>query len=358
MTLDQLKLLKQLAQLGDVTFINKTREGLVKAICEMDSAALALILDDEVSYQETTKATYLNRLNEIFKQFRETDTNLIAYEGKCTSTECSINNVAGVSFVGNNSGNYHNLIIEQNENGSIKDIYNCHKFCTEKKVENILKTEFNIWIYTDEKINFYASPRYNDIKNKCISAVNELKKEKDLNGEVLMSKQEIKDWIYKYQSVYDSFELPPLFYKEEDIFYWIFCDVENIDKYLNFEEEAAKAITEFHKLNQIEEKEILHWLLNYEHFYYDLILLHPHIISENDISNGRAKLCKKLDTYFNIEILKNCIELQNILDKEYNTMLNKYSTLTEEEKEKQSPFDDNYDEMCSLKYHLKKSGIV
>lgn len=358
MNSDQLKLLQQLALLGDVTFINSTREGLINAISVMDSTALELILDDEVSYQDTTKIIFLERLNEIFNQFKETDTTLIAYEGKCFSDECPNKNTSGISFVGNNSGNYLNLIIEQNDNGCIKDIYNCHQFCTEKNVKDFMKTEFNIRIYKDEKVNFYPSSNYINIKNECISAVHELKKEKGLSGEVLITSQEIIDWINKYQPVYDSFVVPPLFFKQEDTFYWIYCDVKRIYEFLFLENEATQALIEYKNVNLNDEIEILKWLVKYEHFHYDLILLHPNTISENGIKTGREKLSNGLVTYFNINILKNCIALETILDKYYYGMLNKYTTETPAEKEIQAPFDDNFDEISSLKYHLEKRGII
>lgn len=53
MTPEQLKLMKQLAQLGDVTIVNGVVTNLVNAISGMDIKALKLILEDNISYQET-----------------------------------------------------------------------------------------------------------------------------------------------------------------------------------------------------------------------------------------------------------------------------------------------------------------
>ena len=357
MNSNQKKLLQQLALLGDVVIINKSKEALIKAISEMDSAALKLILDDEVNYQDTTKIIFLKKLNEIFIKFKETDTALIPHKGKCCSEKCNFN-AAGVSFIGNNSGNYLNLIIEQNNNGSIKDIYDCHKFCTDNDVKDLMKNEINITVYIDEQVNFNPSSHYLELKKECISAVNELKKEKVLLEVNLITKKEITNWFNKYQSLYQSFEVPPLFFKEEDTFYWIYCSVKSLFEFIILEEEAAQALNEYKKVDLNQEIQLLKWLVKYEQFHYDLILLHPDSISENGINTGVEKLHKELDTYYSIEIIKNCIDLENILDKHYYTMLNKYTTETDEEKEDQSPFDDNYDEMESLKYHLEKRGII
>jgi len=100
----------------------------------MNSKALKLILEDNVSYQDTTKTIFLEKLNEVFKEFKKEDNKLIAYQGKCNSNECSNKNKNGFSFVGNKSGRYINFIIEENENGTVKDLYTCSVFCTDENV--------------------------------------------------------------------------------------------------------------------------------------------------------------------------------------------------------------------------------
>ena len=112
MTPEQLKLIQQLAELGDVTVVKRGISGLINAISEMDIKALELILEDKVSYQDTTKTIFLQKLKEVFKDFQKEDNKLIPYEGKCKSDECSNKNKKGIAFVGNKSGRYINFIIE------------------------------------------------------------------------------------------------------------------------------------------------------------------------------------------------------------------------------------------------------
>ena len=50
MTPEQLKLIKQLAQLGDVTIVKRGTSSLIKAVSEMNSKALELILIVLVSF--------------------------------------------------------------------------------------------------------------------------------------------------------------------------------------------------------------------------------------------------------------------------------------------------------------------
>ena len=168
MNSEKLKLIQQLAKLGEVTLIKRGKRSLVKAISEMDSKGLELILEDDVSYQDTTKIIFLQKLKEVFKEFQREDNNLIPYEGKCNSDECSNKNKSGVAFVGNKSGRYINFIIEENEDGSVKDIYRCYDFCTNIKALDKNKRQLSISVYKDEKIDFKPTSSYTFSNSKSV----------------------------------------------------------------------------------------------------------------------------------------------------------------------------------------------
>jgi len=124
------------------------------------------------------------------------------------------------------------------------------------------------------------------------------------------------------------------------------------------EEEAAIALEEFKSVNLEEEIQLLKWLVKYEYLYYKLILLHPNIVSEESLKSGKIILYKDFNVYFKTEILQNCIDLQELIDNYYYEKLNKYNTLSNEDQEKEIPFDDAYEKTSSLKYHLEKRGII
>ena len=69
-------------------------------------------------------------------------------------------NKKGIAFVGNNSGNYINFIIEKNDNNTIKDIYDCYRFCTHKNIIDETKRQFNMQIYCDEKVKFIPTSNF------------------------------------------------------------------------------------------------------------------------------------------------------------------------------------------------------
>lgn len=351
MNLEKLKLLRQTFQLDEGTFVKTNKEGLVKAISEMDMVALEMILEDDLSYQDTSKKIFLKKLNEIFIEFKNEDNILIPYEGKCQSEECVNKNKYGIAFVGNKSKRYLNLLIEENENGKIRDIYSCYDFCTDQNTIDKSKRRFSITIYNDEKVDFIPNSTYTYLKNKCARAIYELQSITDR----LITKDELIEWVSKYEFLFSSFELPPLFYKVQNKFFNLYHDVNKIYEFLNLEEEATKAINEFKKVDIDDEPQLLKWLVKYEHFHYDLILLRHDSISEFALVNGKEKISKELNIYFNIEILRKCIDLENIIDKYYYAMIDKYNTETFEQNEIQI---DNCDKRYSLRNHLEKRGII
>ena len=354
MTPEQLKLLQQLSELGDVTIVKRSKTNLVSAISEMDIKALELILEDNVSYQDTTKTIFLEKLDEVFIEFKKEDNKLIDYQGKCNSNECSNKNKNGFSFVGNKSGRYINFIIEENEDGTLKDIYTCYDFCTAAKISNENKRKLDISVYKDEKVNFIPTSTYTNLKNKSISALNEINQFNDRE----ISKEEIITWIKKYEDVYNSLNWTNNFYKNHYSFYWTYYHINKIARFLKIENEAKTAIDEYKSIDICNEIDLLKWLVKYEHLYYELILLCANIVTEESIQTSKTLLHKDYTIYFKTNILQNCIELQKLIDKHYNEKLNKYNTLSPQEQENQIPFDDDYENTSSLKYHLEKRGII
>lgn len=354
MTPEQLKLIKQLAQLGDVTIVKRGTSSVINAISEMDSKAIELILEDNVSYQDTTKTIFLQKLKEVFKDFLKEDNKLIPYEGKCNSDECTNKNKKGIAFVGNKSGRYINFIIEENEDGSVKDIYTCFDFCTNENAVDKNKKQLSFTIYKDENVSFKPSKAYTFLNNKSISAINELKQ---LNN-TEFSKEQIITWIKDYEDIYNSMTWVNMFYKDHSPFYKYYQHIKKIYEFIKIEEEASFALEEFNSVNLNEEIQLLKWMVKFEHLQYDLILLHPNVVSEGSINSGTINLHQDFNIYFKTEILKNCIGLEELFDKYYYEKLNKYNTLSKEDQEKEIPFDEDYEKTSSLKNHLKIRGLI
>lgn len=354
MTPEQQKLIKLLAEIGDVTIIKRSVETLIEAISQMDSDALELILEDNVSYQDTTKTIFLKKLKEVFVNFQKTDDKLIPNKGKCNSEECPNKNKNGVAFIGNKSGSYLNLIIEQDDKNAVTDIYHCYDFCIKDKEIDEYKRQYKISVFNDEKIKFNPSSEYTYLNNKSLKALNQLNQLND--QEIYLD--EFISWLEEFRDLFNSMDWLNQFYKNQKSFYDCYKHMNLIHEFLIIEDEAKFAIKKYNSINHEIELQLLKWLVRFEDLNFSLIQLYPDVVSKESIKTGKIYLYKEFTVYIKIDKLKNCIDLQEIISKLYYDKLRKYTTQTAEEQENQIPFDDDYEMMSSLKYHLKKRGII
>lgn len=139
---EQLKLLKKLAELGDVTYLKSSlskEELIVKAISEMDFETLEILFENISNFDE--KKGFLVEINSEFKKFKENkDTQLIAYSGKCGGSFCGNLGSNGYSFTGNISNTFYNLVFEK-ENGKCKGVCKCYKFNVDDEIINKARLE-------------------------------------------------------------------------------------------------------------------------------------------------------------------------------------------------------------------------
>lgn len=352
---DKLKLLQKLSLSGDENFIQKGKTAIINAISKMDSMALEIILDDNISYDDTSKSIFIKKLKDIFEEFLLEDKYLNPYEGKCNSSSCNNHNKSGVVFIGNNSGRYLNLIIEENQDGSVKDIYDCFQFCPYGKIVLNNKKQMSYMVFSDEKVNFKPSVAHIESKNEATEALKEL--EQYHHSQI--SKEQIISWIKNHVALYDSLEF--MGHDSSEIhnkFYLCFSHIEKIYNFILFEEFAGVALTEFKLINDEDEMQLLRWLVNFEHYFFELISFHPNIVPNESMLSGKIILHKDFNAYFQISVLENCIELAALFNQHYYAKFNKYTTITEQEFDKMSPLDDEYSNYLSLKHHLTKRGII
>ena len=152
MNVERKAVLKQLAQMGDVILIqenvkriNLNDEAEISLQSQFDAALYFLqrldidmvssVLEDGRTYQNFAKPLFIKKLDNALDEFiEEDDTYLNRYEGSCNSKSCNYK-CKGYSFVGNNSGNYFDLIIDV-KNGVVNDIYECFSFkCEDEGIQ-------------------------------------------------------------------------------------------------------------------------------------------------------------------------------------------------------------------------------
>ena len=149
MNTEQKKLLKQLAQMGEVILISngnrihlnengtvalKTQvDAVLYFLQRLDIAMVSDVLDVNHTYQNFAKPLFIKKLDAALDEFIEAgDTYLNRFNGACNSKSCNYK-CKGYTFVGNNSGNYFDLIIDIKD-GVVNDIYECFNFKCEIKV--------------------------------------------------------------------------------------------------------------------------------------------------------------------------------------------------------------------------------
>lgn len=353
MTPEERKLINQLLLIGDVTIFNRKKETIVKAIEEMDMESLRLILDENLTYQDATKEMFLSKLEEIFDEFKISNDTLQSHSGKCGSKLCSNHNKNGMLFCGRNSGNHFNLIIEEDENENVKDLYYCNVFkCNFEDKANKKGKSLEILVYEDEKANFKPSSHYNYINSTSLKAISELSIFKNKT----ISKTELLNWYEKYSDFYASKPLFDFRFKNEHRFYQVYRKAEEIKKYLELEHECAKAMQLYDTLIEDIEMNLLKWLAEHEHIKDELILFYCDLADEKTGELNNIIFNKELNISIELEYLINCIRFQDIIDTYYYVMLDKFK-IEIDEKENYTPFDDDFEKHISLNYHLKQRNL-
>ena len=353
MTPEQQNLIQQLSQMGDTFLFNRKKETIVKAITEMDIEYLERILDDKITYQEASKDVFLSKIRELFEEIKKSDDSLIINEGKCDSDQCSNYEKCGMMFYGNNTGKYFNLIIEEDDNKKVHDLYYCHAFkCNiiNGEIEN--RKSLSIKIYEDEKVNFKPNSHYNYINSTSLKALLDLKYYKNKS----ISYSELNDWIQDYYDFFDSMSIFKLRYKNEYQFFHIYNRANDLKKYLLLEKDCSKAMQLYDSLFEDYEMNLLKWFAEHENIKDDLILFLPEFVDENTKELKQVKVDADLNISISIDNLINCIRFQEIIDTNYYKLFDKYKMEIEEE-EDFIPFGNNLEKHISLKYHLEQRNI-
>lgn len=113
--------------------IKTQAQAVVYFIQQLDIDMVDTLLDDTREYQDMKKEIFINKLGHAMNEFIESgDTYLNISHGFCDSVICNYK-CKGISFVGNLSGNFIDLIIEI-VGGCVFDIYECSHFKCNKGI--------------------------------------------------------------------------------------------------------------------------------------------------------------------------------------------------------------------------------
>lgn len=312
---------------------------------------LDVLLDDDKTYQDFTKKVFLGKIEELFSKLKKNgNTFLFSHKGFCDSNECS-NQSEGYSFVGNKSKEHIDLIFEERD-GDVNDIRQCTDFqLNNDYIER--KNLLSISIKFDEKANFKPSIQYSIKSQKCKLAHEELVQYQN----TVIGKEMYFEWLEKHYDLYKTFGLPPLFYIGYYKFYNLYSRLDELKGFLESSDFAKQAVNEFQSIDKNNEPQLLKWLVKSEKTGNKLIMFSN---QDFDFENPEKR------EYFEVDDLKirtsdfkYIIKFKFLFDQYYWSMLEKYTTFSDEERTRHINENDemsNY--IISLTYHLGKRGFI
>ncbi len=174
-------------------------EAFLYYMAKMDTGMLSEILEDNCTYQNTSKELFLVRLAEVMEQIKSwgKDSELIVIPGECYNERCN-KGCRGYSFAGKCSGLHFDLIVENN-NTQIDDIFTCSYFKTDSGFLDPEKYIF-LEIYPDEKVDFNPDEEYLATLNQCNNACDEVLK----NSSSVIDLNFVEQWLKKNEECLDK----------------------------------------------------------------------------------------------------------------------------------------------------------
>lgn len=259
----------------------------------MDAEMLSMILLDERTYQDATKDMFLEKLEEIFVEFKENgETLLIPFKGTCGSEDCTNKGCTGYSFVGKISNESIDLIFEES-NDDVKDIYNCNFMLSEYENWEKCHTK-SLFVSPDEEAKFNPSPDYLYKVQQCQNAVDEISKAE----KTFLTKEDYIYWLGKHKSLRDSIKSFPIIFNKLGKFKDIYFSFTELVSFLENEDEAAKGLEEFYLINVENESEVIQYLLKYENCITNLdSLIFTYLPSVEEPYQGFVEFNKKQKIY-------------------------------------------------------------
>lgn len=107
--------------------IKTQSDAVLHFLQHLDIEMIDSVLEPNRTYQDFEKNTFVQKLGYALDEFIQSgDTYLNRFPGQCNSEICNYK-CKGFTFVGNNSSNYFDLIIDIKE-GVVQDIYECSLF--------------------------------------------------------------------------------------------------------------------------------------------------------------------------------------------------------------------------------------
>ena len=233
---------------------------ILNNFASMNIENLRLFLNEDILYQDTTKAVFLDQVESIFEAYKNSgDTQLLIYTGNCSSKPCGNCGKKGYRFLGNNSRNYLDLLFETTED-DITDIFYCRRFKTHVELDK-LGVRGELEVNLDEQVTYEKTPEY----WSKVYAANKAWSEIITTPPRVVNFDELEYWIEKNEvtdSLIGSYDFTEAQMKWTR-FSTLYDNLRNIRAYIsNHLDEFKQANLEARQIEK--EQDLVDWIVKYE----------------------------------------------------------------------------------------------
>jgi uncharacterized protein (UPF0216 family) len=195
-------------------------------------------------------------------------------------------------------------------------------------------------------------------KQKFDKAVDELVKKENS----VLDLADAAKWLIKHKELEESIDIFSATSTSRDKFTILYSFVSRICEVANHKEESETALNIYVKENvsKDDEASVIQWLMSFERLgAYELRgLTKRYFNNEEEFATGYVKLQKNYNILINVKDFDAQITFINLFNSYYWNILNKYDTLSDEERNKIVNEDDGLYKIDSLKFHLERSGLL
>lgn len=238
------------------------KQKIINAFKDLDFKSLDNLLDDNKSYMDVSKKSFLNALQKEIKQQEGLKAYDIVEEGICNS--CN-KGCKAYKFKTENRPSLK-LFFEENNN-NVSDIYLCHDLKVDDSNED--DWDINFKFYEEEKVNFSPSISYSINLQRIEKAIEEFKKLEIIG---LVPIQEVVYWFKKMNNLANELGLNDPFtikrYKEYKTIDSLYSEVSNLVHNYKKNDLAQTVLKKYNEIDNNDEKRIVKWLLENENNYF------------------------------------------------------------------------------------------
>jgi hypothetical protein len=316
----------------------------------MRADLLSFVLRDEYSYQDTTKETFLEKLEQLFlKHKAEGDKKLLIHPGQCAGVECDNCGKRGYRFVGDHTGNFINFIFIS-DGDEVTDIFDCVKFKTDQPTEPTGEMD-SFDFDDDDKVTFIKTPEY---WSKAVAA-------QDAFREIVTSPPRLLDyddvcyWLDKHADL--NFRIGDYFFLNPNMkwspFSKLYATFIKYRFYIStYEFETGREYNAIKAAKTDEEK--IAWVFRNEEIFENA----PGDFRFFFSSTKRGYRLNRTETYILTgKHFRQAFRFLNTYERILNALLEKYNTFTYEEFQEalrpDRPMSDDSN-IFSLKFHLDR----